>query len=147
MIQLSAIFKIFDYVLFYFSGKLIDMYSAVKHDSVPELIKSEVKSEDESEDVLVPELVKSEIKSEVKSEVKNEVKLEEDNSFPDLVKTEIKKEEKDLIFTKRFVCTTCSVQCDNEDLFVKHVQQHHVTNMPSSSRDRTQDSNLSFDKL
>ena len=121
------------------------MYSTVKHDSVPELIKSEIKSEDETEDVLVPELVKSEIKNEVKNEVKSEVKLEEDNLFPDLVKSEIKKEEKDPIFTKRFVCTTCAVQCDNEELFLKHVQQHHVTSLPSSSRDRTQDSNLSLD--
>ena len=58
--------------------------------------------------------------------VKNEMKIEEDILSAVTMKTEIKKED-DVFSSKCFVCPACSIRYVNEDLFVGHIRQYHVS--------------------
>ena len=67
------------------------------------------------------------MKQDSEPEVKSEAKIEEDISVAELIKTEIKKEEIQSTISKCFICSACSLHCSSEELFLKHIQEYHVT--------------------
>jgi hypothetical protein len=67
------------------------------------------------------------MKDDLEPLVKDEMKIEEDMLTAAMLKRDFKKEEHDPIQSKCFDCPTCSIRYTNEESFVEHIQQHHIT--------------------